>query len=593
MKKYVLLLCSLCLLHAQNTTLNAKVYHHSEDGYPTSLDPLQSATTYANRIVTAVYDRLFEYKYLQRTPYELKPCLAKKMPKISADGLTYTIKIKKGIYFANDVAFQSFRNPQGNGREVIAQDFVYSIKRHFDFRNSSQGSWLWRGRIVGLDEWAHKSKSKRYTNYNEVIEGLKTIDKYTIQIKLTKPYPQIIYTFATGFSSIVSREAVMKHKQRLRTHPVGSGPFRLTSFNRSKAVLEKNPNYRKETFDIYGDGYDENLHGFTGIKKLYGKTLPILDRVEIHFGSREQRWLSFNKKDGIQLSDIPKFALDSTLASKRSPRLKKHYAKKFHLHPHREAGLVFLVFNMEDPSFGYHPDKKRNKMNKALRKAIRKTFDWRERIDTFYYGIGEPFVGVIPPGIVGYSEFPKDSITRDVGGAKKLLKDAGWTSENLPLFVYPSVASITSNRFFKQIQGWLIDIGYPKNKILHREFSTFGDLNKAMKLRKNSMNAYGWGLDYPDAENTMMLFYGPNASPGANAANFNHPEFNRLFEKASLMPNSPERTKLYKLMTEILLEECVGIFGFSRMRLTAWHKNVIAYPTSEILNNFFKYVDVK
>ncbi|BBM83398.1 ABC transporter substrate-binding protein [Candidatus Uabimicrobium amorphum] len=577
----------------ERKTAKGKVYWHSEDGAPTKLDPIESATTYANRITTAVYDTLYEYKYLKRHPYELKPNLAANMPEISEDGLVYTIKIKEGVKFIDDACFKTKENPKGKGREVVAADFVYSLKRHFDPKNSSQGSWLWRGRIVGLDDWGKAAREAGTTDYAAKIKGLQATDKYTIQITLTEPYPQILYTFAMGFASVVPQEAVEKYGKQLTTNPVGSGPFMLKSFNKTKAVLVKNPTYRKEVFDIHYEGYDEEKHGFTGIKALHGKTLPIVDTVIISFMKQDvARWNSLNKGNEIQFGTIPKDQIDNALMSKKPPKVIEKLAKKFHFDYERESGFVFSVFNMTDPAFGYSDDPKRNEMNKALRKAIRKAFDWQGRIDVFYAGIGEPFVGIIPPGISGYSEFPKDSITRDVEGAKKLLKDAGWTAENLPVFEYPNAASTTATQFFEQVRGWLEEIGYPRKKIKQKEFATFGDLNKSMKERKNIINSYGWGLDYPDAENVMQLFYGPNASPGSNASNFDHPEYNELFEKAKPMPDSEERTKLYKRMTEILLEECVGMFGFSRTRLKLWNKNTIMYPTREILSNVFKYVDV-
>ncbi len=97
MQKYIHSLLVLLLV----TTFSAhsdevKTFKFSDSGTPTTFDPAQSSTSYSNTIVTAVYDTLYEYKYLKR-PYELKPNLATAMPKVSKDGLTYTIKIKPGF----------------------------------------------------------------------------------------------------------------------------------------------------------------------------------------------------------------------------------------------------------------------------------------------------------------------------------------------------------------------------------------------------------------------------------------------------------------------------------------------------------------
>ena len=103
----------------------------------------------------------------------------------------------------------------------------------------------------------------------------------------------------------------------------------------------------------------------------------------------------------------------------------------------------------------------------------------------------------------------------------------------------------------------------------------------------------GWGMDYPDAENTLQLFYGPNRSPGSNSSNYNNPEYNALYKKSSVMQPSPERTKIYQEMNKILVDDCVGIGSFSRTSVDMWHKEAIVWPESNVLNNYLKYVDIK
>ena len=139
-----------------------KVFRYSLDSAPTSLDPVRASTLYANQLVVNLYDTLYAYKYLQR-PYELKPLLASAMPEISADGLVYTIPLKQGVYFIDSPAF-----PDGQGRELTADDFVYSLKRHFDPATRAAGAWLWQGRIEGLDDWKAAG-----SDYLQEVSGLR------------------------------------------------------------------------------------------------------------------------------------------------------------------------------------------------------------------------------------------------------------------------------------------------------------------------------------------------------------------------------------------------------------------------------------
>jgi ABC-type transport system substrate-binding protein len=582
MNKFTLIPLAALIASSVAVADETKVFKFSDNGTPTTFDTTQSGTMYATTIVTAVYDTLYEYKYLTM-PFELKPNLAVDLPQVSEDGLTYTIKIKQGARYSDDPAF-----PDGKGREVVAEDFVYSLKRHFDKKNRSQGSWLWSGKIEGLDAW-----KKEGSDYSKEIPGLKALDKYTIQIVLTKPYPQLTYTFAMGFSGIVPKEAVEKYGRELGVHPVGSGPFKLVSHNTTKTILERNPNYRGDTMDLAKEGYDEAIHGASGIGALEGKSLPIVDRIEANWIKQSSaRWNSFTKGNEIANTGLQSEQVNTVLSSKNPVALKPEYAEKYNFKVDTEAGLVYTLFNFDDEYFGRSDDPKINAQNKALRCSIIKSFNWTERIDRFYLGLGNAYPGFIVPGTDGFDpNMDPSTIAQDIAGAKTLLADNGWDAKSLPKLVYPFVSSVKSKQFFEQFKGNLVKIGYPKNKIKNKTYATFGDYNKDVKKSKTQIISMAWGLDYPDAENTLQLFYGPNRSPGSNSSNYNNPEYNALYEESSVMQPSPERTAIYKKMNNILVEDCVGIGSFSRTGVTMWHKDAIAWPQRSVIGNYFKYVD--
>ncbi len=554
------------------------------DGAPNNLDPAQSAVIYSNFVVLNTYDTLYSYKYLAR-PYELRPNLATALPEVSEDGLRYTIRLKTGVEFIDDEAF-----PDGKGREVTAHDVVYSLKRHFDPETRSQGSWLWAGRIKGLDDWG-----KDGADYSKEVEGLRALDSHTLQIELTRPYPQLTYTLAMGFSGVVPHEAVKHYGREFSIRPVGSGPYRLQSFNTAKAVLVPNPKFRQEPVDLEAEGYDPALHAGLGLERIDGRAPPFVDRLEIDFiQETASRWNSFNKGNEVQYSSIPVEQVPAVLASKQPIQLKPEWSDKYHWKSGVEAGFVYSGFNMDKPKIGYNDDPARAEKNKALRCAMIKAFDWTARNERFYSGIGLVFPGVVPPAAGDlFQDLPRDAVTRDVAGAKKLLADAGWTPENLPEITYGFTNAVTYRQFFEQWRGFMSDIGYPGSKLKPVTFATFGDYNKAIKTSQLDYISLGWGLDYPDAENTLQLFYGPNHTPGSNNSNYANPAFDALYEESSVMQPGPERDKLYLKMNQLLIDDCVVVSGLSRNRIFLWHKNVIGYPDREILGGFWlKYVDV-
>ena len=560
-----------------------KVFKASLDGAPSSIDPVQASNIYANTVVLNAYDTLYRFKYLAR-PYEITTNLAADMPDISEDGLVYRIRIRQGAHFIDDPAFDG-----GTGREVVAEDFVYSLKRQFDTTQRPRGAWLWQGRIVGLDDWKAAG-----SDYDQPVEGLRAVDRYTIEIRLLKPYPQLVYTLAQGYSAIVPREAVDTYGRELSSRPVGSGPFKVISYDSSRIVYEKNEKFRQVPVDIWEEGYDPDTHASTGVETIHGRSPPFIDRLEIAFVSENAaRWNSFTKDNEIQYITVPTEQYENVLASRDPIRVKPEISEKYHSYSGIEAGFVFTNFNMDFPEFGYNDDPERERRNKALRCAVTKGFDWARRNESFYFGLARVFPGIITPTVPEFDpELSEESVTLDIAGAKKLLADNGWNADNIPEIVFGTTAGVIQRMFYEQFRGFMKKIGYPPEKIVLKQYATFGDFVKDTSNSRLPIIAKGWGLDYPDAENTLQLFYGPNGSPGSNDANYRNPEYDRLYEQSAVMLPSPERTEIYRRMNRMLIDDCVVISGLARTRIYLWHKDIIAVPDREIVGGFFlRFVD--
>ena len=218
-----------------------KVFKASMDGAPSTIDPVQASNVYAN---FGRAERLRHAVPLQVPGEALRGCgrtSLPAMPEISADGLVYHIRIKPGVHFIDDPAF-----PGGMGREVVAEDVVYSLKRHFDPSQRPRGAWLWQGRIVGLDAWKAAG-----SDYDQPVEGLRALDRYTIEIRLIKPYPQLLYTLAQGYSAIVPREAVETYGREFASAPGRLRAVQGDLLRLGAHRLRAEPKFRQEPVDIW------------------------------------------------------------------------------------------------------------------------------------------------------------------------------------------------------------------------------------------------------------------------------------------------------------------------------------------------------
>lgn len=532
-------------------------------------DPINAGDLYSGREISKIYEGLLEFHYL-KSPYTLVPNLAEEMPQVSADGLVYTFKIRPGVMFQDDVAFAG-----GKGRELEAKDFVYSVKRLADSKLNSEGWWVLDGKVKGLNEWRDKNSKLPATNYDEEVEGLKAVDKYTLQFTLAKPFPQFLYSLAMPFTYAVSREVAEKYGKEFLNHPVGTGPYKLEAgkFDQTKTIIYvKNPTFRKK---LYPSDASPEFQNFLADKE---KPLPLVDKVVVHVMVESQpAWLKFNKGE-IDFYGIPKDNFGTAIKDNQlSPELSN-------------KGLILSITPLLDVTYtGFNYE---NKLfhNVNLRRAMYLAYDEGKSNELFYNKTSFPAQSIVPPGIVGHvADYKNPWKGPKLDEAKKLLAEAGYPEgKGLPEITYDISDSTTSRQMAEFFVKQMEQIGV-KIKIVASPWPEF-----MAKVKKKSVQMFGmaWGADYPDAENFLQLLYGPNKSPGANSSNYDNPEYNKMFEKAALMQDSPERTKLYEDLYKYVADNVVLMYNMHRQSYTlrqSWLRN---YHTSDLHHNNVQYLNI-
>jgi ABC-type transport system substrate-binding protein len=553
------------------------------------LDPIQADEETTSTVVINLYDQLYEYEHLKR-PFELRPCLAEAMPEVSADGLTYTIRLRKGIRFNDDPCFSK---TGGQGREFVASDVVYSFQRLMDAKLDARGTWIFDGKIVGLDAFhaaSGQAKGKPAVEGYPPVEGLSAPDERTVVIKLTEAYPQIMWVLAMSYGSIYPPEAVAYYGDDFKNRAVTTGPYVIEEYKpNQRIVLRRNPAYR--TDDRYPS--DEGRPGDRAIGRLSeaGKVLPLNERVVATvMKETTPMWLYF-MRGYLDRVGVPKDNFASAIDPKTKELIPEMKQRGVTLDKDPRLEVIYDCFNMQDPVVG------KGEKARAIRRAMSLAFDYdwaktnlyNDRVSRVEGPIIEEFDEFDPAFVNPWKPRPGETRAQVLDRARKILADAGMPGgKGIPEIEQDMQDDTTNRQFFQSSQRDFAEIGIK----LKPYTSTWSEMDARINKGQVQMFGQSWGADYPDAQNFLQLFYGPNKAPGPNGSAYQNPEFDRLFAQASTMQKSPERRRIYQELQRIVVDDCVWIVKYRRENYNLINPWLHGYRYNDISAKYYKYCRV-
>ena len=549
------------------------LYHPG--GKINTLDPALCADLTSADMVGKLYDTLVEYNYTAR-PYKLQPSMLAEMPVISDDMKHYKFKLRDDLYFQSDKCFGM--NPDGTPkkRKVTAKDVEFSFLRIGDARLHSSGYWLIRGKITGIGEFRKKSaelKDDDFSIYDKGCKGIEVIDNHNFVIHLDNPDPRFLYALAMPYMSIVPREAVELYKTDFAEHPVGSGPFKLDYWQRNyKIEFTRNPDFRKEYFPDAENPSDRT------------KKLPLLDRVVCYqINEAISSWLLF-LQGNLDLSAVDKDSFEAIVTDDLQliPALKKRGIQMMRIPQFR---IYYIGFGFTNPLLANNLD---------LRKAISLAYNIDKRIKIYDHQILSAN-GPIPFGVPGHDPaFINPYASYNLALAKEYMDKAGFPKGIDPATGNPLKLTLdiggTSTKDRQIAELFVEDMEQIGIKIIP-------SLNNWPKFLQKSANGevqlyrVSWIGDYPDAENFLQLFYGPN-SGSCNRSYYKNEKYDRMFEEIKTMPDSPERTAKYAEMAEYLTEQCPWIFSHYPISYRLRHSWVENYVPHDFCFSRWKYLAI-
>jgi len=365
-----------------------------------TLDPQQYAESPSFDVLRAIYEGLYQFDYLANPP-RLTPVTATALPEITNDGRTWTMHVQPGIYFTPDPAFK------GRKRELTAEDYVYSLKRWLDPNSERGGAPITAAAIVGGREALDAAKRTGRWDPDRPIDGLRALDRYTLQLQLTEANYPVIEGYVT--LGAVAREVVEARGGDLRSYAVGTGAFRLKEIRRgSRITLEANPDYRGRPFPSSSLASDQALEA-----SMRGGKFPRVAEIQ----------LDVIEEESARLLEFDRGNLDAiVLRSEIATRLLAGDA----LNPEQKARGVtwqrvpepfttFFYFNLRDPALGGM-----DPARIALRRAVSLAFDRDEMVRVIYAGQALPANQLVPPDVAGYDrDMPRPA--HDPAAARALL----------------------------------------------------------------------------------------------------------------------------------------------------------------------------
>jgi len=564
-----------------------KVLRYAMKVAETGFDPAQISDLYSSTMVANMFDALYATEFLAR-PARIRPNTAVALPEITDDFKTFTVRVRPGIQFSDDPAFK------GSKRELVAADYVYAIKRHFDPRwKSPRLSGLENNKIIGLAELrAAALKGKQPFDYDREVEGLRALDRYTVQFKLALSNPRFIDELSDpAVTGAVAREVVEFYGDKIMEHPVGTGAFRLASWRRSSLIaFEKNPNYRDEFHHEEAPAGDPVAQA--AVAKLNGRKLPLVDRVEVVIIEQPQpRWLSFVNREMDLLEQVPEeFTNVAIPNNKLAPNLEKLgiYTVRY-----LRNDIWASYFQMENPVVGgYSADKV------ALRRAIALAVDVEREIHIVRRDQAVPAQSIVGPHVWGYDPAFKSEMGEFSRAKAQALLDLngyvdrdgdGWRDQpdGSPLVIEYATQPDDLNR--QIITQWKKNMDAIGIRMVFKT-AQWPENQKAARVGKLMMWGLGWTAG-PDGDGFLELGYSPSAGQ-SNYARFALPEYDRLFELQRRLPDGPERLQVMTRMKELTVAYMPYKVHVHRIWTDLAQPWLVGYHRNVFLRDWWRYVDI-
>jgi dipeptide transport system substrate-binding protein len=527
----VALLCAIALpALLALAPASAKTLVYCSEGSPENFYPGVNTTGTSFDVTEQIYDNIVDF---ERGGTKVVPGLAEKWT-ISKDGLEYTFHLRKGVKWQSNKSFTP-------SRDFNADDVMFMIER----------------------QWKENDPYFRVTSPNHAYFGdmgmpklLKSVDKvdeYTVKFTLNQPEAPFLANLAMQWAGVQSKEyaiAMLKAgtPEKIDQDPLGTGPFQMVQYQKDAIVRYK--------------AFPQHYAGKAKIDDLIFAITP----------DASVRWAKLQKGECHVMpypnpADLDAIRKDANVTVMEQPGL----------------NVGYLAYNTTKKPFD----------DVRVRKAINMSIDKKAIVSAVYLSTGIPATNPIPPGLWSYNKSVKDDAFNPTE-AKKLLAAAGYPNGfTTDLWAMPVQRPYNPNakRIAELMQADLAKVGV-KAEIKSFEW---GEYRKRMQSGEHQMGMLGWTGDNGDPDNFLNTLLGCSSAKtnGSNVAKFCYQPFEDLVQKAKVVSDVKERTKLYEKAQVIFKEQAPWFTIAHAVQLKPVRKEVVDFKLSPFGRHTFYGVDIK
>lgn len=521
--------CGASLLTMAALGAQAKTLVYCSEGSPEGFNP---AFYTAGTTFDATSRQIFnKLVEFERGETKIVPGLAETWD-ISEDGLVYTFHLRKGVKFHTTKGFTP-------SRDFNADDVVFSFMRQIDkehpFHKVSGGTY----------EYAESMEVPT------LVEKIEKVDDYTVKFYLKKPQAPMLANLAMDFASIFSAEYADKMMaagtpEVIDQEPVGTGPFQLVAYQKDAVIRYKaNPDYwaGKAPIDdlVFAITPDASVR-YQKLKAGECHVMPYPNPADLEAMGKDAD-INLMQKEGLNVG--------------------------------------YLAYNSLTPPF----DKP------AVRKALNMAINKQAILEAVFQGAGKVAKNPIPPTIWSYNDAVQDD-PYDPVAAKKMLEDAGVKDLTTKIWAMPVQRPYNPNarRMAEIIQADWAKVGV-KAEIVSYEWGEY--LKRSKEKDRDGAVLLGWTGDNGDPDNFLAVLLGCDAVGNANRAQWCYQPFEDLIQKAKVVADPAERTKLYEEAQVVFKEQAPWATIAHSVVYEPLRKEVVNYKIDPFGGHIFYGVDLK